>query len=106
MKSRFAGKRCVNFESVSRRPLAQIASRRSLLITLILRVVRLVPSGLDGDQLNREEERELFKCSGDKTMDLDNAIAGRRSVRDYTSQGVDEKVIQNLIDLPCTPRAR
>ena len=31
-------------------------------------------------------------------MDLDNAIAGRRSVRDYTSQGVDEKVIQNLID--------
>ncbi len=28
-------------------------------------------------------------------MDLDNAIAGRRSVRDYTSQGVDEKVIQN-----------
>ena len=31
-------------------------------------------------------------------MDLDNAIAGRRSVRDYTSQGVDEKVITNLID--------
>ena len=30
-------------------------------------------------------------------MDLDNAIAGRRSVRDYTSQGVDEKVITNLI---------
>ena len=31
-------------------------------------------------------------------MDLDNAIAGRRSVRDYTSQGVDEKVITNLIN--------
>jgi len=31
-------------------------------------------------------------------MDLNNAIAGRRSVRDYTSQGVDEKVIANLID--------
>jgi len=31
-------------------------------------------------------------------MDLNNAIAGRRSVRDYTSQGVGEDVIQNLID--------
>ena len=30
-------------------------------------------------------------------MDLDKAIAGRRSVRDYTSQGVDEKVIEALI---------
>jgi nitroreductase len=31
-------------------------------------------------------------------MDLNNAIVGRRSVRDYTSQDVDEKVIANLID--------
>jgi nitroreductase len=30
-------------------------------------------------------------------MDLENAIAGRRSVRDYTSQGVDKEAIQNLI---------
>jgi nitroreductase len=30
-------------------------------------------------------------------VDLDEAIAGRRSVRDYTSQGVAEEVIQNLI---------
>lgn len=33
--------------------------------------------------------------SGDKTMDVNNAIAGRRSVRDYTSQGVGEDVIQS-----------
>jgi nitroreductase len=58
----------------------------------------LIPSGLDGDQLHREVEHELSGASGEKTMEINNAIAGRRSVRDYTSQGVDEKVIENLID--------
>ncbi len=31
-------------------------------------------------------------------MDLDKAITGRRSVRDYTAQAVDERTIRHLID--------
>jgi nitroreductase len=31
-------------------------------------------------------------------MDLNLAITGRRAVRDYTAQGVDEKSIRALID--------
>jgi nitroreductase len=31
-------------------------------------------------------------------MDIDQGISGRRSVRDYTSQPVDEKTIRHLID--------
>jgi nitroreductase len=31
-------------------------------------------------------------------MDINEAIAGRRSVRDYTSQAIDENTISRLID--------
>jgi nitroreductase len=45
-------------------------------------------------------------CSGatghpnerDHAMDLDEAIYGRRSVREYTSEAVDEEIIRRLID--------
>jgi nitroreductase len=37
-------------------------------------------------------------CEGNRTMDLNEAITGRRAVRDYTVQAVDERAIRLLID--------
>src|SRR5208282_1674391 len=34
----------------------------------------------------------------DSAMDIDDAISGRRSVREYTAQGVDEQTILRLIN--------
>jgi hypothetical protein len=34
----------------------------------------------------------------DSAMDIDDAISGRRSVREYTTQGVDEQMILRLIN--------
>jgi nitroreductase len=37
-------------------------------------------------------------CRGDQTMDIHEAIAGRRAVRDYSAQPIDERTIRGLID--------
>jgi nitroreductase len=37
-------------------------------------------------------------CRGDRAMDIDEAIAGRRAVRDYSAQAIDERTIRGLID--------
>lgn len=49
----------------------------------------------DGEVL---ANRELTLCRGTGTMDLNEAITGRRSVREYTAQPVDEPTIRRLID--------
>lgn len=38
------------------------------------------------------------KTMGFKTMELNEAIAGRRTVREYTSEAVDEQTIKRLIE--------
>ena len=37
-------------------------------------------------------------CGGDEAMDIKQAIAGRRAVRDYSAQAVDERTIRDLIE--------
>lgn len=39
-------------------------------------------------------------------MDLNEAIIGRRAVRDYTSEAVDEQTIRRLIDACCAGAER
>ena len=44
-------------------------------------------------------------CRG-MTMEFDEVITGRRAVREYTAQAVDERAIRNLIDAAVTHRAQ
>jgi nitroreductase len=37
-------------------------------------------------------------CEGNSAMDINEAITGRRAVRDYTEQAIDERTIRSLID--------
>jgi nitroreductase len=60
--------------------------------------------GLDQDQRTARDGRLWIEpdlaqlCRGIGAMDLNEAITGRRSVRDYTAQAVDEPTIRHLID--------
>jgi nitroreductase len=60
--------------------------------------------GLDLDQRTARDGKLLVNCEvaqlcrGTSAMDLNEAITGRRSVREYTAQAVDEPTIRRLID--------